>query len=83
MIRDERTLLTEEQAHAAGLSQDEYDLHTHYASNAIANGHAADCRTVTEPRNWPRLFGSWPIPCTCGVSEANAKAFQEGTRHVH
>jgi hypothetical protein len=56
------------------------ELHTHYASNAIANGHSPECRTVTQYRNWPALFTSWPIQCTCGVSEENARAFERSAR---
>lgn len=41
------------------------ELHDHYASNAIARGHAADCDLVTTPINWPTICGR-PI-CSCEV----------------
>lgn len=41
MIVDARTTTYEQPA--APLTEREHDLHVHYASNAIACGHADDC----------------------------------------
>lgn len=46
-----------------GLTERERELHDWYARNARARGHADDCRLVTEPRNWPTMFGR--PRCTC------------------
>lgn len=62
MIVDERT--TTYEAPVPALTEREAELHIHYASNALVRGHAANCRKVTDARNWPTL---WPdSPCTCG-----------------
>lgn len=45
------------------LSEKEHELHVHYASNALARGHSADCAKVTTARNWPQLTGR--PDCTC------------------
>lgn len=61
MIVDERT--TEYAPPPWPMSDREHDLHIHYASNALAVGHRADCETVTSARNWPRMDAR--PDCTC------------------
>lgn len=62
MIQDSRTLLSQENWPTWWTARD-VDRHTHYASNALANGHEEDCDLVHQPENWPRLFNR--ATCTC------------------
>lgn len=48
-----------------GMTEGERGLHNHYASNALAQGHAASCEKVTASRNWPRLGRR--VRCTCAA----------------
>lgn len=80
MIVDSRTRLDEQTLADEGMSPGESAMHTHYASNALAQGHAETCARVTTPRNWPTMLGR--PDCTCGHSaDANARmlAAQSGT----
>lgn len=61
MITDERTTTYTEPV--VPLTERERELHTHYASNALAVGHEPDCSKVTTARNWPTMFGR--PDCTC------------------
>lgn len=66
MIVDSRTRLDEQTLADEGMSPGESAMHTHYASNALAQGHAETCARVTTPRNWPTMLGR--PDCTCGHS---------------
>lgn len=56
------------------------ELHAHYAANAIATGHAADCAMVTADENWPTIKGR--PSCTCRVG-GNTPAEQIAWRNAH
>lgn len=65
MIVDEVTTSYVEPA--VPLSERERGLHVHYASNALARGHAPDCDTVTVARNWPQIVGRPACSCSKGA----------------
>ena len=63
MIRDRRT--EQYQQPLVPLTEEEHELHVHYASNAIARGHEATCELVTTARNWPHMSRGGNARCTC------------------